>query len=94
MDIFSARHLGVELCSFLHQSFIDIDLIKRRSPFLMHAIIALAALYMTAEDVNREGFAKAGDLSEWHASIARDYSRQYVDSPSSKTTLQSLDQSS
>lgn len=35
---------------------------------------------MDKEEAVKEGFASPGALSDWHASVAREYSRQSVDS--------------
>jgi hypothetical protein len=83
LDIFYARHHSVEFCSFLHVPSLDIEVLRRRSAFFVHALIALSGLYMSKEEAVKEGFANPGALSDWHASVAREYSRQSVDSPSS-----------
>ena len=78
------RHLSVEFCSFLHMPVMDANILHQKSPFLVHASIALAALYMSEDEILKEGHTQPDQLSEWHATIARDHSRQSVDSPSSK----------
>lgn len=83
LDIFYARHHSIEFCSFLHVPSLDIEVLRRRSAFFAHALIALSGLYMSKEEAVKEGFANPGAISDWHASVAREYSRQSVDSPSS-----------
>jgi hypothetical protein len=87
LEIFRVRHLSVEFCAFLHMPSIDITALRQRCPFLVHALIALAALYMDEGESTREGFEGPEQLSEWYASIAKEYSRQSVDSPSSTSEL-------
>jgi len=65
------------------QKPIDVEVLRRRSAFFVHALIALSGLYMSKEEAVKEGFASPGALSDWHAGVAREYSRQTVDSPSS-----------
>ena len=83
LDIFYERHFTVEFCSFLHVPSIDVEILRQRSPFFAHALIALSGLYFSEEEAVEHGFATAEALSEWHATVAREYSRQSVDSPSS-----------
>jgi len=83
LDIFYARHHSIEFCSFLHVPSLDVEVLRRRSAFFVHALIALSGLYMSKEEAVKEGFASPGALSDWHAGVAREYSRQTVDSPSS-----------
>ncbi|KAK5047747.1 hypothetical protein LTR84_006412 [Exophiala bonariae] len=45
---------------------------------------------MTKDEAIREGFASPGSLSDWHASVAREYSRQSVDSPSIRSIQANL----
>ncbi|CAM1507789.1 Fc.00g046370.m01.CDS01 [Cosmosporella sp. VM-42] len=82
LDIFRERHFGVEFCSFLHLPSVDVGLLRQRSPFFAHALIALSALYMTQQEAADQGFARPETLSEWHTTVAREYSRQSVDAPS------------
>lgn len=83
LDIFYARHYSIEFCSFLHVSSLDVKILRQRSPFLAHALIALSGLYMNNEEAMKEGFATSVALSDWHTMVAREYSRQSVDAPSS-----------
>lgn len=83
LEIFYARHHSIEFCSFLHVPSLDIEVLRRRSAFFVHALIALSGLYLSKEEAVKEGFASPGALSDWHAGVAREYSRQSVDSPSS-----------
>ena len=87
LDIFRERHFSVEFCSFLHLPSVDVGLLRQRSPFLAHALIALSALYMTQQEAADQGFARPEALSEWHTTVAREYSRQSVDAPSGRLNI-------
>lgn len=84
LEIFYNRHHSIEFCSFLHVPSLEIDVLCRQSPFFVHALISLTALYLSEEEAAKEGFLTPATLSEWHAVMAREYSRQSVDLPSSK----------
>lgn len=84
LEIFYARHHSVEFCSFLHVPSLDIEVLRHQSPFFAHALVALAGLYMSKEEAVSEGFADPAALSDWYTIVAREYSRQSVDVPSSK----------
>ncbi|KEF59819.1 uncharacterized protein A1O9_04667 [Exophiala aquamarina CBS 119918] len=58
--------------------------------FLAHAIVALASLYVTDEDAIKYGYKSKQELSEWHAGIARQASRQSVDDISSKLIIHAI----
>ena len=74
----------------MHLPSVDVGQLRQRSPFFAHALIALSALYMTQQEAADQGFTSSGTLSDWHTTVARDYSRQCVDEPSGKLdTLQS-----
>lgn len=57
-------------------------MVRHRSPFFAHALVALAALYMSKQEAAKEGFGTPTLLSDWHTLVAREYSRQTVDVPS------------
>ena len=61
------------------------DLLVEQSPFLVHAIIALSALYMTPEDALNQNCPSSLVLSERHAALARHASALSTDRPSSMT---------
>lgn len=83
LEIFYARHHSIEFCSFLHIPSLDVASLDRQSPFIVHALLALSGLYLTDVDIAGEGFETPATFSEWHAAVARQYSRESVDSPSS-----------
>jgi hypothetical protein len=87
LAIFYERHHAVEFCSFLHVPSLDTNHLRRQSPFFAHALIALSSLYFTDEEAAKEDHESPRALSEWHAAMAREFSRRCVDSPSSMHTF-------
>jgi hypothetical protein len=83
LAVFYERHHAVECCSFLHVPSLDIDSIRRQSPFFAHALISLSSMYFTDEEAAKDNFETPRALSEWHAVMAREFSRRCADSPSS-----------
>lgn len=90
LEIFYARHHSVEFCSFLHTPSLEVKVLRHQSPFFAHALVALAGLYMSKEEAVVEGFADPAALSDWYTIVAREYSRQSVDVPSSKRASYAL----
>jgi hypothetical protein len=94
LEIFYERHHAVECCSFLHVPSLDVDQLRRQSPFFAHALISLSSLYLTDEEAAKQDHRTPQALSEWHAVMAREFSRRSADSPSSMYEQQAAVKSS
>lgn len=68
----------------MHIPSFDIPRLRQQSPFFTHALISLAALYLSKEEAAKESNLEPAALSEWHAVMAREYARRTADLPSSK----------
>lgn len=85
LNIFYARHHGVEFCSFLHQPTTEITTLSVEAPFLVASIISLSALYIPKIEAKREfGFESAAALSDHYAQLAIASARSLSDTPSGK----------
>jgi hypothetical protein len=84
-DIFLARHHDVEFCSFFHKPSLDVAALYGSDSFLVNSVCALAALYVSSQEAEREyGHPTNFALSYHYTRLAKMQAAKLYDEPSGK----------